>query len=292
MQSGAVQVLEQLLNTRKACCSDGNTGAPGPMTTTAGLNSRDTSTTSMSTVGSLWDPTYSNHIRSQNENRHMDSSGKAGQHQFMTPPTTASRTGSVVSTGRGGSLAAPQQQQQNQPHQQQRHRIPSLAPSMVSSTSTATSASQQSQGLYDFDPHSSLMPSFHGHHQQHQQQHLQQQQQQQRHHQPQHHHQNQHQNQRHNNNSNPNSGSTTTPTHLAQAHAHAQSSQYRPPQTPSTSVAGTNSCVYAADMITSMAGGDPNEVRQELGCSMPGMECEVDNQLVFNVLDRYTGQVL
>jgi hypothetical protein len=48
-----------------------------------------------------------------------------------------------------------------------------------------------------------------------------------------------------------------------------------------------NSCVFAADMISSMSGGDPNAVSADLGC-LPGMECEVDNHLVFNVMDRYS----
>jgi hypothetical protein len=39
-----------------------------------------------------------------------------------------------------------------------------------------------------------------------------------------------------------------------------------------------------------MAGADPNTVRADLGC-MPGMDCEVDNHLVFNVMDRYSGGV-
>lgn len=49
-----------------------------------------------------------------------------------------------------------------------------------------------------------------------------------------------------------------------------------------------NSCVFAADMITTMAGADPGAVRADLGC-LPGMDCEVNNHLVFNVMDRYTG---
>lgn len=47
-----------------------------------------------------------------------------------------------------------------------------------------------------------------------------------------------------------------------------------------------NSCIFAADMITTMAGGDPLTVREELGC-LPGMDCEVDNSVVFNVMGRY-----
>lgn len=48
-----------------------------------------------------------------------------------------------------------------------------------------------------------------------------------------------------------------------------------------------NSCIFAADMITTMAGGDPLTVREELGC-LSGMDCEVDNTVVFNVMGRYT----
>ncbi|CAG8980016.1 hypothetical protein HYALB_00005190 [Hymenoscyphus albidus] len=51
-----------------------------------------------------------------------------------------------------------------------------------------------------------------------------------------------------------------------------------------------NSCDLATDMITSMAGGDPVDVRADLGC-LPGMECEVDNQLVFQVMDRYSNSL-
>ena len=70
-----------------------------------------------------------------------------------------------------------------------------------------------------------------------------------------------------------------------QLHSHsALGSPYVPTTTASPNV---NSCVFAADMISSMAGGDPSTVSADLGC-LPGMDCEVDNQLVFNVIDRYT----
>jgi hypothetical protein len=59
-------------------------------------------------------------------------------------------------------------------------------------------------------------------------------------------------------------------------------------QTSNNTLSNANSCVLATDMITTMAGGDPNAVRADLGC-LPGMDCEVDNQLVFTVLDRYAG---
>ncbi|PBP23512.1 hypothetical protein BUE80_DR005530 [Diplocarpon rosae] len=49
-----------------------------------------------------------------------------------------------------------------------------------------------------------------------------------------------------------------------------------------------NNCNYAADIITSMVGtADQSTVRAELGCA-EGMECDVDNQLVFNLMDRYS----
>lgn len=68
-----------------------------------------------------------------------------------------------------------------------------------------------------------------------------------------------------------------------QSHGTIQSS-YIPTTTSSPNV---NSCVFAADMISTMAGGDPNTVSADLGC-LPGMDCDVDNQLVFNIMDRYS----
>lgn len=53
---------------------------------------------------------------------------------------------------------------------------------------------------------------------------------------------------------------------------------------------GTNSCVYAADLITSVAiDAHPADVRADLGCSTQGGDCEVDNRTVFDVMDRYSG---
>ncbi|PBP25570.1 hypothetical protein BUE80_DR003525 [Diplocarpon rosae] len=49
-----------------------------------------------------------------------------------------------------------------------------------------------------------------------------------------------------------------------------------------------NNCNYAADIITSMVGAaDQSTIRAELGCA-EGVECDVDNQLVFNLMDRYS----
>lgn len=55
-----------------------------------------------------------------------------------------------------------------------------------------------------------------------------------------------------------------------------------------TTASNANSCVLATDMITGMAGADPSAVRADLGCQ-PGLDCQVDNHLVFNVMDRYSG---
>ena len=84
--------------------------------------------------------------------------------------------------------------------------------------------------------------------------------------------------------------SNTFTNHSATAQQHLQ--PHRRPLRSSTYTASPtspnlNSCEFAADMITTMAGGDPSSVRADLGC-LPGMDCEVDNDLVFDVMDRYT----
>jgi hypothetical protein len=65
-------------------------------------------------------------------------------------------------------------------------------------------------------------------------------------------------------------------------------SQQNPPYIQSI---GTNSCVYATDMITAMANdAHPLDVRTDLGCSpQGGTDCVVTNQVVFEVMDRYSG---
>ncbi|KAG9232366.1 hypothetical protein BJ875DRAFT_443215 [Amylocarpus encephaloides] len=55
--------------------------------------------------------------------------------------------------------------------------------------------------------------------------------------------------------------------------------------TPSENV---NSCLHATRMIATMAGGDEAAVQADLGC-LPNTDCNVDNQLVFDVMDRYSG---
>lgn len=51
--------------------------------------------------------------------------------------------------------------------------------------------------------------------------------------------------------------------------------------------ANTNSCVLATEMISNMSSRDPIAIRHDLGCKS-NTDCEVDNQLVFKVMDRST----
>lgn len=49
----------------------------------------------------------------------------------------------------------------------------------------------------------------------------------------------------------------------------------------------TSSCMFAADMIGTMAGRMEEDVRAELGCSTSG-DCDVSDEIVFGVMERYT----
>jgi hypothetical protein len=86
---------------------------------------------------------------------------------------------------------------------------------------------------------------------------------------------------------NPNANRDVTPKHL-QPHTGPQRSSIYIPAT--TTASNVNSCVFATDMITTMAGADSASVRADLGC-LPDMDCEVDNHLVFNIMDRYSSGV-
>ncbi|KAL2023050.1 hypothetical protein VTK56DRAFT_3960 [Thermocarpiscus australiensis] len=46
-----------------------------------------------------------------------------------------------------------------------------------------------------------------------------------------------------------------------------------------------SNCSMATDLISAMTGADPCEVRTSLGCA-PGMECQVDNTVVSDTIDR------
>ncbi|KAM7217545.1 hypothetical protein V8F06_007055 [Rhypophila decipiens] len=67
------------------------------------------------------------------------------------------------------------------------------------------------------------------------------------------------------------------------AHAHAHS-----PISPSTTA---NSCSMTANVISSMVGADPFQVRATLGCP-PGVDCVVDNNTVSNAIDQLTASAL
>ena len=201
--SVAVQVLEQLLQTRKAICSDGNTGAP--------TNARSAeSSASGNTVQSMW-----NLANGHKGFAGHQLSGKAASsaHQYMTP----SRTGSSI-----GSMS------QRSSHAMSQHQRPDLA--------LPQGSPHMSNLTHHYDYDSQFSHSNH---------------------------------------------SSYSPPRSSQ-----QPLQYTP-ITPASS-SNVNSCVYATDMITAMAGtSDPSAVRSELGCH-PDMDCEVDNQLIFDVMDRYS----
>ncbi|KUJ16208.1 uncharacterized protein LY89DRAFT_77292 [Mollisia scopiformis] len=215
--SGAVQLLEQLLQTRKTCCADGNNPVLGQ-----GTGSRDSST-SVTTVQSLWDPVYA-----QNPGRagSLQQTGKAASsaHQFMTPSTSSASRTSSVSHGPASH-----------------HQRLALGQIPRSPASNPSSHSQH-QHLFDFDPQISVSGSYSSH-QSHTHKHLQ-----------------------------PHSGAQRSSVYIS-----------HPPT--NTNV---NNCNYAAEMITTMAGADPSTVRADLGC-LPGMECDVDNHHLFEVMDRYSG---
>jgi len=213
--SAAVQVLEQLLQARKPCCSDGNTGAPTNSAMSAGSRH---SSDSQSTVQSLWDP----------QRRPVQSTAKqASTHQFMTSSSSSRASNASIGNASNHSIG----------HYQR------LTPvSLPRNPSPASSHARHNPQVFDFDSQLSLSDSYNNH-------------------------------------------AATARQHLQPRSLPQRSSVYVPTTTTSTNI---NSCVFATDMITTMAGGDPALVRADLGC-MPDMDCEVDNHLVFNVMDRYTG---
>ncbi|KAE8447666.1 hypothetical protein EG329_010472 [Mollisiaceae sp. DMI_Dod_QoI] len=223
--SGAVQLLEQLLQTRKTCCTDGNNPMAPQMS--LGTGSRDSSS-SVTTVQSLWDPIYAQNTGDRARVGSVELMGKAvsSAHQFMTPSTSSASRTSSMSHGPASNHAVSHQRLTSG----QIPRSPASNPSNQS----------QHQHLFDFDPQISISSSYSPHHAH---KHLQ-----------------------------PHSGAQRSSVYITQ-----------PP--PNSNV---NNCNYATDMITTMAGVDPSAVRADLGCE-PGMDCEVDNHLVFNVMDRYSG---
>ena len=216
--STAVQILEQLLQARKPCCADGNTGAPtnSGMATAGSRHSSD----SQSTVQSLWNP-------SRPQRRSMSAMGKVSSHQFMTPTSSGSRA-SNASIGHASSHSI-------------RHYQRLTPVSLPRNPSPAAHHARHNPQMFDFDTQLALSNTYNDH--------------------------------------------STTAQHLQPHSVPQRSSVYVPTTTTSSNV---TSCVFATDMITTMAGGVASDVRADLGC-MPDMDCEVDNELVFNMMDRYAG---
>ncbi|TGO46383.1 hypothetical protein BOTNAR_0591g00050 [Botryotinia narcissicola] len=257
-ESPSVQQLEQLLQARKLCCADGSIGPTSTITMGQTIQSRESSY-SGNTVHSVWEPVQPS--RSMSVRQTPTSTGKAFSQaqQFMSPrrSSAASRHSSISQNHSTAGTVHTRQQQQ----QQQRFNMTPISLPNSQQQNTPSSLSIQSPQIYEFESQyisnqsyntlSPQTPQMHSHLQFH-------------------------------TNSNPNSRSSVS------------SHQISPPisstytNTPSENNGpNLNSCVFATDMITTMAGGDPAVVRAELGC-VPGMDCNVDNQLVFHVMDRYT----
>jgi hypothetical protein len=221
--STAVQVLEHLLQARKPFCSEGNTGAP----TNSGLGaagSRDSST-SQSTVQSLWEPIHPQRHSAQPAAKTMSSS-----HHYMTSSSSSSRPRDA-SLGRLSNHSTTPLQR--------------LTPvSLPRNPSPAMNHARHEGQMFDFESQMSMSNTYN------------------------------------------NRTTSIAHQHLQPQSMPQRSSVYIPPAKTASNV---NNCNFATDIITTMAGADSSSVRAELGC-LPGMECEVDNQLVFDVMDRYTGQ--
>ncbi|PVH82097.1 hypothetical protein DL98DRAFT_147171 [Cadophora sp. DSE1049] len=215
--SEAVHVLEQLLSTRKACCTDGNEPSGGAQSC-----DKDSSG-SVTTTQSTWNPSQNTNPRRRSG---IQQAGRVVSMQYITP--TGSTTSSVT-MGHNSSHAMPQHQR--------------LIPAQMGrNLSPGSNASSQNHQMHDYDQPFSLSNQSYS------------------------------------------SVQNNTPKHQYQ-NIQQSSSVY----VPTTSSPNVNNCNYAAEMITTMAGvSDSSAVRADLGCA-PGMDCEVDNQLVFNVMDRYSG---
>lgn len=217
--SESVQVLEHLLNTPKACCTDGNIPTGGSQ-----FYDRDSSG-SITTTQSIWDPAQNAiHNPSSRRRSEVQQGGKVATVQYMAP------SGSTTSSATMGHSTS------HGLHHHQR-----LAPAQGRHISPGSSSSNQNHQMYDYDHQVAISNQAYP------------------------------------------SLQRNTPKHQY------SSVQYPSVYVPTTSGSNVNNCNYAAEMITTMAGiGDSSGVRAELGCG-PVMDCEVDNQLVFNVMDRYSG---
>ncbi|KAF7947614.1 hypothetical protein EAE96_008696 [Botrytis aclada] len=257
--SPSVQQLEQLLQARKLCCADGSIGPMSATTMGQTIQSRESSY-SGNTVHSVWDPVQPSRSMSVGQTPTSTSKGFSQAQEFMSPrrSSAASRHSSIShSHSTAGTVHTRQQQQQ-----QQRFNMTPITLPNSQQQNTPSSLSIQSPQIYEFESQyisnqsyntlSPQTPQMHSHLQSH-------------------------------TNSNPNSRSSVSSHQMSPP----ISSTYNTNIPSDSNGTNLNSCVFATDMITTMAGGDPAVVRAELGC-VPGMDCNVDNQLVFHVMDRYT----
>jgi hypothetical protein len=167
----------------------------------------------------------------------------------ITPSSDSTRCSSIVNLGMGGG--AIQTQQQPKQHQQQTI-MPSAGPSMSGNTNTTSNISPHTQTICEFDPQASLRPPEFQQHQ-------------------------------------------TTTTQLTQARTASQPLlpasrhyQYIPTTMENGNLSGESNCLLVADIITSITDCDTQNIKADLGCMPHVMECQVDNQLVFNVIDKYS----
>ncbi|KAH8809109.1 hypothetical protein F5884DRAFT_753610 [Xylogone sp. PMI_703] len=221
----AVQNLEHLLQSRKPCCPEWGTGTPTQAYTACAPRSQ-ASSSSVSTARSIWKPIPSQPINTPRHQASTATLGRAIEHQFMTPSSTASDGSSISSVYAAGPVAYHQQLGSD------------LIPRDMSPVS---SHSRESSQIYEY---ANNIPISHTRSFDNSHSHLQQ---------------------------------------LQISASHPPDSYAAVP----SAASNVNSCIFAADMITTMTGSDPQSVRADLGCGQNG-DCQVDNQLVFNVMDRYT----
>ncbi|KAF7924469.1 hypothetical protein BELL_0750g00050 [Botrytis elliptica] len=260
-ESPSVQQLEQLLQARKLCCADGSIGPTSTTTMGQTIQSRESSY-SGNTVHSVWDPVQPSRSMSVGQTPTSTGKGFSQAQQFMSPrrSSAASRHSSISQNHSTAGTVHTRQQQQQQ--QQQRFNMTPITLPNSQQQNTPSSLSIQSPQIYEYESQyisnqsyntlSPQTPQMHSHLQSH-------------------------------TNSNPNSRSSVSSHQMSPP----ISSTYNTNIPSENNGTNLNSCVFATDMITTMAGGDPAVVRAELGC-VPGMDCNVDNQLVFHVMDRYS----
>jgi len=263
LKSDDVQILEALLSIGRRTC--GRSVESPPEARPTGVISRqesmDRSTVGVDSPQESWGPSP------QSLQRQIMS--QAGRETSSCTPVSSS--GSAPQTSNRTSIINEQhlQLQPQLPHQNQTQRRSVQANILPNIT---MSHEQQVQAIYDFPAQLTPMPNQYQQQQLHQAQFntaiptYQPLQQLQRH--------------------QIELPSSTGP--LYQPAEYITSSQQNPPYAQSI---GTNSCVYATDMITAMASdAHPLDVRTDLGCSpQGGTDCVVNNQVVFEVMDRYSG---